>query len=141
VRPDTQQLNIPWLGRSGSPPIIPVIVYENPLIIEVLLRLNVYCVIPSPVKSFGVMAALAVTISQSQRTRSREKYVKRLEEKRAVVRSIQKAKMIIMETRGMTEEEAYDVIRAQAMAKREPIERIAEAVLTAHEMYGPIRVG
>jgi len=34
VAPETLSANAPWLLRPGVPPIIPVIVYENPIIVE-----------------------------------------------------------------------------------------------------------
>jgi len=135
VAPETLSANAPWLLRPGVPPIIPVIVYENPIIVEALLQLNAFAVIPSPVKAFGLLAALSVTLSQSGKARDREKHVKRLEGRLAVTRTVQKAKSILMETRGLSETDAYNALRDQAMAKRETVEKIAEALINAHELY------
>lgn len=135
VAPETLSANAPWLLRNGTPPIIPVIAYENPIIVEALLKLNSFAVIPSPVRSFGLLAALSITLDQSRKAREREKHVKRLEGRLAVTRTIQKAKSILIETRGLSETEAYNALRDQAMAKREPVEKIAEALIKAHELY------
>ena len=135
VAPETLSANAPWLLRAGCPPIIPVIAYENPIIVEALVQLNAFTVIPSPVKSFGLLAALSLTLSQSKKTRDREKHVKRLEGRLATSRIVQKAKSILIQTRGLSETEAYNALRDQAMAKREPVEKIAEALINAHELY------
>ncbi len=135
VAPETLASNAPWLGRPGTPPVIPVIAYENPIIVEALLQLNAFAVIPSPVKSFGLLAALSVTLNQSRKARDREKHVKRLEGRLAVTRTVQKAKSILIETKGLSETDAYNALRDQAMAKREPVEKIAEALIKAHELY------
>lgn len=136
VAPETLSANAPWLLRQGRPPIIPVIAYETPVIVEALLQLNSFAVVPSPVRSFGLLAALSVTLSQSAKTRDREKHMKRLEGRLAVTRTVQKAKSILMETRGLSEVDAYNALRDQAMAKREPVEKIAEALIKAHDLYG-----
>jgi AmiR/NasT family two-component response regulator len=136
VAPETLSANAPWLLRQGRPPIIPVIAYETPVIVDALLQLNTFSVIPSPVRSLGLLAALSVTLSQSAKTREREKHVKRLEGRLAVTRTVQKAKSILMETRALSEVDAYNVLRDQAMAKREPVEKIAEALIKAHDLYG-----
>jgi AmiR/NasT family two-component response regulator len=38
-----------------------------------------------------------------------------------------------MDTRGVSEEEAYQMLRAQAMLKREPIETVAGEIVKARE--------
>ncbi|MCS3472056.1 AmiR/NasT family two-component response regulator [Pseudomonas sp. JUb42] len=135
VSPESLATNTPWLFQNGTPPIIPVIAYENPIIVEALLQLNASAVIPSPVKSFGLLAALAITLNQSRKAREREKHVKRLEGRMAVMRTVQQAKIILIETKGMSEIDAYNALRDQAMAKREPVEKIAEALVKAHELF------
>jgi AmiR/NasT family two-component response regulator len=63
----------------------------------------------------------------------RERYIERLEQKQAKVRVIQQAKQIVMEARGVSEEDAYQLLRSQAMLKREHIETVAGEIVKAHE--------
>ncbi|MCF5733277.1 ANTAR domain-containing response regulator [Pseudomonas syringae] len=135
VSPESLSTTTPWLLHHSTPPIIPVIAYENPIIVEALVQLNACSVIPSPVRSFGLLTALAITLSQARKTREREKHVKRLEGRMAVMRTVQQAKIILMETKGLSETDAYNALRDQAMAKREPVEKIAEALVKAHELF------
>src|SRR5260370_18483655 len=53
MRPEALSVDYPWLGTSASPPVIPVVTYENPITIEARLRLNAVATIPSPVPPFG----------------------------------------------------------------------------------------
>jgi AmiR/NasT family two-component response regulator len=69
---------------------------------------------------------------QHKSKRTLEHYVGRLEDKLADQRKIQQAKTILMETRKLSEQDAYDLLRAQAMAKRQPIEVMAQAIIQAH---------
>jgi AmiR/NasT family two-component response regulator len=75
MRPETLSIDFPWVGTSTSPPVIPVVTYENPSTIEAVLRLNAFAAIPSPVRSFGLLTALrlaacaSATLSGSSRSK------------------------------------------------------------------------
>lgn len=136
MRPEVLSMDLPWLRREGSPPVIPVVNYENPVIIEAVLQLNAYGVIASPVKSFGLLTSIVVAVNQAEKARTQEKYIARLEQRLAALRTLNKAKAILMNTRGLSEDEAYKVIRDQAMSKRVTAEEIADAVIKANEILG-----
>ena len=133
MRPETLSVNFPWLGTSTSPPVIPVVSYENPITIEAVLHLNAFATIASPVRSFGLLTAIAVALTQFKASSMRERYIERLEQKQAKVRVIQLAKQIVMEARGVSEEDAYQLLRSKAMLKREQIETVAGAIVKARE--------
>src|ERR1700733_11848198 len=96
IRPETLSVNFPWLGTHMSPPVIPVVAYEDPLTIEAVLRLNALATIPSPVSSFGLLTTIAVALTQFEALRMRERYVERLEQKQAKGRVIQRATQLVM---------------------------------------------
>jgi AmiR/NasT family two-component response regulator len=98
-----------------------------------VLQLNAFTTIPSPVRSFGLLTAIAVALTQFKASRARDRYIDRLEQKQAKLRLIQQAKQIVMEARGVSEEEAYQLLRSQAMLKREQIETVAGEIVRAHE--------
>ena len=136
VRPEVLSIDLPWLRREGSPPVIAVVTYENPVIVEAVLKLNAYGVIASPVKSFGLLTTMVVAVNQSENAKERAKYVVRLEQRLAGQRKIAKAKAILMQSRNITEEDAYNLIRNRAMTKRVTTEEIADAVIKANEILG-----
>src|ERR1700738_2189990 len=39
VSPHTATCHLAWLEREGAPPIIPVVTYENPVVIEAVMQL------------------------------------------------------------------------------------------------------
>lgn len=51
--------------------------------------------------------------------------------------AIDKAKRILMQSKGVTEPEAYAELRRKAMSSNRRIAEIAEAVVTAHDLMGP----
>ena len=55
--------------------------------------------------------------------------------------TIDKAKRILMQSKGISEPEAYAELRRKAMSSSRRIRDIAEAVVTAHELLGPNSTG
>ncbi|MXP40516.1 ANTAR domain-containing protein [Altererythrobacter soli] len=51
--------------------------------------------------------------------------------------AVDRAKRILMQSKGVTEPEAYGELRRKAMSTNRRIAEIAEAVVTAHELLGP----
>ena len=51
--------------------------------------------------------------------------------------AVDKAKRILMQSKGLSEPEAYAELRRKAMSSNRRIAEIAEAVVTAHELMGP----
>ncbi|HWX12601.1 MAG TPA: hypothetical protein VNZ04_11490 [Trinickia sp.] len=77
VRPETLSMNCPWLATPSAPPVIPVVTHENPITIEAVLQLNAFATIPSPLRSFGLLTAVAVALTRSKTSRARERYIER----------------------------------------------------------------
>ena len=53
--------------------------------------------------------------------------------------TIDRAKRILMQSKGVSEPEAYAELRRKAMSSSRRIAEIAEAVVTAHDLLGPER--
>lgn len=60
---------------------------------------------------------------------------RRLEQKLTGIRQIAEAKAILMRMNGLDENQAYEVLRTKAMAKRVPIEEICVAVIQANDVF------
>lgn len=131
VRPETLSIHYPWIGTANAPPIIPIVTFENPITIEAVLLLNAFAPIASPVRAFGLLTAIAVALNQHKFRRSRERYIERLERKSADQRTIHQATSILVKNRGVSENDAYQLLRSQAMSKRESIESIAAQIVRA----------
>ncbi len=136
MRPEVMSMDLPWLKREDLPPIIAVVNYENPTIIEAVLRLKATAVVASPVKSFGLLTSVVLARHLAEERQAQQKYIGKLEQRLNGLRKIAKAKQILMTTRGLSEEDAYKVIRDQAMVKRVTTEEIADAVINANEILG-----
>ena len=134
VRPEVLSIDLPWLTREDRPAVIAVVTYENPTILEAVLALDAHGVIASPVRSFGLLTAIVLARHQFESKRAGERHVAKLERRLIGLRNMAKAKEILMQTHTISEQEAYTVIRNQAMAKRVTTDEIADAVIKASEI-------
>jgi AmiR/NasT family two-component response regulator len=54
-----------------------------------------------------------------------------------MMRTVERAKSILMATRHIADDEAYELIRSQAMDKRTSVSSVAAAVVSSYELLGP----
>jgi AmiR/NasT family two-component response regulator len=134
VRPEILHLQFDWTHREDAPTVIAVVNYENPTIVEAVLALGATAVLPSPIRSFGLLSALVVAREAHKENRSLSRRLRKVEAKLLGVRHIADAKTILMKTHGLSESEAYDSIRDQAMSKRVTTEEVASAIVNASEV-------
>lgn len=134
VHPDTAVPEWAWARGPDSPIVIAIVTYENPTVIDAVLKIGAEGLIASPVRSFGLLSALVLARQLDQRVRTLVRQTRRLEQKLEGIRKTSEAKSILMQTRGLSEIDAYKVIREQAMAKRVTIEEIAGAIVNANEI-------
>ncbi|QIE29590.1 Aliphatic amidase regulator (plasmid) [Caballeronia sp. SBC2] len=134
VRPEILGLQLDWTDREDPPTVIAVVNYENPTIVEAVLALKATAVLSSPVRSFGLMSVLVVAREAHKENRSVHRRLRKVEAKLLGVRQLADAKAILMKTHCLSETEAYDLIREQAMSKRVTTEEIAAAIVHASEV-------
>lgn len=134
VRPESMDAEFEWLRGEDVPTVIAVVTYENPTIVEAVLHIGVQAVLPSPIRSFGLLSTLVVARCVHQDMKSQTRRMRKLEAKVLGVRQIAEAKSILVRTRQITEDAAYDLIRDQAMSKRVTTEEIAAAIVSANEI-------
>lgn len=134
VRPEILGLHLDWTKREDAPAVIAVVNYENPTIVEAVLELGATAVLPSPVRSFGLLSTLVVAREAHKENRSLCRRLIKVEAKLLGARQIADAKAILMKTHSLSENEAYDHIRDQAMSKRVTTEEVASAIVSANEL-------
>jgi len=117
-----------------QPTVIGVVEYENPSILQLVLEIGAHAVIERPVRPFGLLTQLAIARSLWLQQQGAGQRVQKLERKLAGMQRIQRARLILMASQGMTEEEAYQTLRRQAMSKRMSLEDMAAAIINAHDL-------
>lgn len=139
LSPDTIGHDFSWCDGDDAPPVIAVVSYENPTIVDAVLRVGAKAIVAAPVRSFGVLSAMVLARQISGDLKRLKKRVNRLEEKVDGARKIAEAQEILARQRGLSKPEAYKAIREQAMGKRVSVEEIASAIIMADEMLSPGR--
>ncbi|MEO5861048.1 MAG: ANTAR domain-containing protein [Burkholderiales bacterium] len=136
VRPEAIGQDFPWLKAEETPPLIAVVNYENPTVVEAVIKVDAHGVLASPVKSFGLLTSIVIARQLAAKEKAQARQIARLEQRMGGIRRLTKAKAILMQTRPITEEQAYEIIREQAMSKRVTTEEIATAIINANEILG-----
>ena len=134
VHPEITQLEFDWVKCENPPTCIAIVTYENPTIVETVLRIGAKAVLPAPVRSFGLLSALVIARALNDEIQTGARRVRKLEAKLIGARRIAEAKTILMRTHQVSEDQAYDLIRDQAMSKRVTTEEIAAAIINANEI-------
>jgi AmiR/NasT family two-component response regulator len=132
VRPDHAAMRCAWMGGEPPVPVIAVINYENPTVVDAALRLGARAVLVSPLRSAGILSSLALAKQAQAEWRELRRRITRLEQKLLSANQISEAKAILVRTRQVSDDEAYRIIREQAMSKRLATEDIARAIIHAN---------
>jgi AmiR/NasT family two-component response regulator len=108
VRPDHLQLQYAWAqGEADSTPtMIAVVNYENPTIVSAVLALPVQAVLPSPIRSFGLLSTLVLARRHHKESRQQQQRIAKLQAKLLGQRRVAEAKAILMQTHQVNEDQA-----------------------------------
>lgn len=131
IRPELAARGFAWARGDGLPAVVAVIDYENPTIVDAVLDIGAQAVLTTPLRSSGVLSSLVLALTLSDELNDARKRVARLERKLLSANQVNAAKLILMRTRNVSDEEAYRLIREQAMSKRVGTEEIAKAIIHA----------
>lgn len=122
------------VSLESRPTVIAIVGYENPSTLQLVLESGAVAVIERPIRPFGLLTNLTIARSLWMERAENARKLRKLERKLSGIRKIQKAKVILMDGQGLSEEEAYETIRRQAMAKRMSMEELAHAIISANEL-------
>ena len=123
-----------WNTENPTAVLIGIVDYENPSMLEKVLSLQAQAVIGLPLKPFGILANIMLSVTNYRRESKLNARLTRVNSKTKAYRDIDKAKSFLMNSRNITEESAYEFIRVQAMNKRTTIEAMALAIINAGEL-------
>jgi AmiR/NasT family two-component response regulator len=120
--------------REALPTVVGIVGYENPSILQLILELGAQAVVERPVRPFGLLTQLAIARSLWLQQREAAQRTRKLERKLAGVRSILRARLILMANYDLNEEEAYQSLRRQAMSHRLGMEEMAAAIVAGDDV-------
>ena len=93
-------------------------------------------VLQRPFATHAVLTSLVLArthFTYQQRLRGR---IDKLDETLRAIRSVERAKAILMAKENMREDQAYHFMRRQAMARRVSLSAVAATIVNSHEVLG-----
>jgi len=127
---------LPWVpGQPQTALVVVTQAVEMPQL-KLLRDCAPHGVLHRPFTSGTVLTSLAMARAQflyELRLRSR---IDKLEETVRSFRSVERAKIILMEKRNLDEEEAYHFMRRRAMSQRVSVGAVAAAIIDSHDILG-----
>lgn len=133
-QPDKKDNYSDWFGASRVP-LVAILTYESPVFLDYALSIGADAVITTPIRESGLLSAIVVASKKVEQISQLEEKVKRLQYKARIANQIAQAKAILIKMHGLTESQAYDMLRKQAMSKRIRIEEIAQSIIHANEVF------
>lgn len=127
---------VPWLPGEPESALVALLPKNAPFRPDLLRDTAAHGVLVLPVDPLTLQCTLALArdhFRYEQRLRGR---IDKLDENLRNMRSVERAKSIIMHRKGMSEEDAYQFLRRQAMSKRVSIGAIANAIVDSQELLG-----
>ncbi|MGO4685019.1 ANTAR domain-containing response regulator [Hyphomicrobium sp. 2TAF46] len=117
-----------------DPALLAVISFEDPSTFQIVLECGALGFIDRPIRPFGLLTNLMITRAIWLERQNASKRIRKLERRLRSNKQILRAKEILMQTQGLTEDGAYECIRQQAMAKRMSMDELADAIIAAHTL-------
>lgn len=127
---------LPWIpgdARSALVVIVPQVEAIRP---ESLTHATPNAVLARPFTTNAVLSSLVLARSQFGYERRLRSKIEKLDENLRSMRTVERAKTILMATRQMQETEAYRFIRQQAMDRRVSASVVAAVIVDSFELLG-----
>jgi AmiR/NasT family two-component response regulator len=116
---------------KGNAPIIALIGTETPSRLKWLLDLRPASFLVKPLRSAGLYTALVVAFDSAQRRVDEAAHIEKLEDRIRSRRIVFAAVLQIMRGHGMSETDAFSLIRQTAMRHRRTIEVLSAEIIAA----------
>ncbi|SON55721.1 Aliphatic amidase regulator [Hartmannibacter diazotrophicus] len=120
-----------WRGEMDGPTVIAILDYESPTSLKALVDWNAHGVVTKPVRASGILSSLVLARYQRGYQDRLLSKVRKLEETLKARREIERASKVLMRLKGISDHEAYQLLRTQATSRRVPIAEVAASVIAA----------
>jgi AmiR/NasT family two-component response regulator len=131
---DDLPARLPWSPGEFPLAMCVVVRERGKLNLGTLRDSTPHCTISLPLRRNDVEAALATGLAQFQYERRLRARIDKLDDYIRSIRSVERAKAVIMARKRIDENEAYHYLRRQAMARRISIGELALAIVDTDEM-------
>jgi len=127
---------LPWIPGDARSALVVIVPATEPIQAEALSHSTPNAVLARPFTPNAVLSSLVLARSQFGYERRLRSKIEKLDENLRSMRTVERAKAILMATRQMPETEAYGFIRRQAMDRRVSASAVAAAIVDSFELLG-----
>ncbi len=127
---------LPWVPGDAQAALVIILPAADPIDPEALTNATPDAILARPFTANAVLASLVSAQSQFRYELRLRGKVEKLDDTIRSMRTVERAKAIIMTTRRVAEDEAYGFIRRQAMDRRVPVSAVAAAIVDSFELLG-----
>ncbi len=128
-----EQTPFHWNVEDPPSALIAIADYENPLMVEKILALRAQSTIAMPLRTFGVLMDVLLSVANFKRDEERRKQVMRLEEKLRFSDKIELAKVALAQEHGVSHDEAYAMLRQSAMENGVTITAVVQSIIASQD--------
>ncbi|GBD47996.1 ANTAR domain-containing response regulator [Methylopila sp. Yamaguchi] len=122
--------------RDARVTLVAIVEFESPAVIEAIARAGAAAIVTKPIRAFGLLTSIVIAHTISLKEKILLDRVRKLEARLEGFRKLEKAKQILMSRKGLSEQEAYETIRARAMTARITMDIVCETIINAEELVG-----
>ena len=133
LAPEAEETCYSWLQQPHAP-VISIINFENPAVVDEALRIGAMGMMVSPVRALGILSTVMMALEHARHYEKTGERIRRLENRLNSTRAIDEAKNILMAMHDISESEAYEMLRTQAMNLRLQIEDVARQIIQASKL-------
>lgn len=127
---------LPWIPGDARSALVVILPATEPVHADALCHATPNAVLPRPFTPNAVLSSLVLARSQFGYERRLRSKIEKLDDNLRSMRTVERAKAILMATRQMPETEAYGFIRRQAMDRRVSASAVAAAIVDSFELLG-----
>jgi len=125
---------IPWVPGEPSSALILVDDGNAPLNLKLIHNCAAHGLLHYPATSRVIQSVLMLAREHFQYERRLRGRIEKLDENLRTMRVVERAKVLLIRLKNLTEDEAYNFLRKQAMEKRVTIAAVATAVIDSHDL-------
>ena len=117
------------LGQTPPLPVVGIVGVEAPSQLKALLQLGVTAHLRKPVQSASVYAALYIGLNEWNRRRHTDDRLAAAEGRKRSRRFVIKAVLLVMNQRGVNDDEAFQILRRESMKQQLSVEAFSEEIV------------
>jgi AmiR/NasT family two-component response regulator len=129
-------LRLPWLPGEPKAALVVLVAPGVAIDLDLLRKTAPEAVLHRPFTTSAVLSSLVLARSRFTYERRLRGRLEKMDATLRTMRSVERAKIILMNARKLNEDEAYGVLRRQAMQRRVSVGAIAAAIVDADDLMG-----